>query len=155
MVLKSLAEGTGKNCFTDQLCNLIAQYSHNNISDFERDVVGNFNASLENCKLLVLNEMTNSQEQRNSNFDKMKSYITDSTLTINEKGEKARHSTNVLNFIVCTNQIQPVQISQRDRRYFVLEVSEEKVKNVQYFRPLFQSFKNEHFYPQLLNFFLS
>ncbi|KAA6310048.1 MAG: hypothetical protein EZS28_056385, partial [Streblomastix strix] len=61
-------QGTGKNTFTDVLCDLMAGYSAKNITDIE-EITGNFNAVIENKSLIVLNELKNFTEQRalNSN----------------------------------------------------------------------------------------
>ncbi len=40
--------------------------------------------------LMVLNEMRNTNENRNTNYDCMKSVITDNVVRINEKNEKRR-----------------------------------------------------------------
>lgn len=88
MILRS-DQGTGKNIFTNTICNLIKQYSHSSISDID-EIVGQFNSSLENCMLMILNEMRNTNENRNTNYDCMKSIITDNVVRINEKNEKRR-----------------------------------------------------------------
>ena len=87
-------QGSGKNTFfTDIICQLMARYANNNITDIE-DIVGKFNASLENKKLIVVNELKSVDMNKQLNSDALKSVITDRTININQKNL-------VMSYIVC------------------------------------------------------
>ena len=85
LVLKGL-QGTGKNTFTGILCELLAGYSAENVTDMN-EFTGQFNSVVEGRMLLVLNECKNSGEDRLANFDALKSLITDKSIRINEKNQ--------------------------------------------------------------------
>ena len=53
---------------------------------------------------------------------------------------------------ICSNEFNPILISENDRRYVVTEVSNSMKKNAIYFRNLFNSF-DEEFYINLFNYF--
>ncbi|KAA6398240.1 MAG: hypothetical protein EZS28_006237 [Streblomastix strix] len=83
IILKGL-QGIGKNVSTNVLCELLADYSSNNITDID-DFVGKFNTAIENKLLAIVNEMKYFGESRMSNMDALKSIITESSFEINEK----------------------------------------------------------------------
>jgi hypothetical protein len=102
--------------------------------------------------LIVLNELQNSGENRLSNFDALKSILTDNTIRVNEKNQPRRTAQNVANFIFVTNNAFPVKIEVSDRRYVVLVVSGHRAKDFGYFNNLIRSFTSE-FYTDLLTFY--
>ncbi|OHS94435.1 hypothetical protein TRFO_39364 [Tritrichomonas foetus] len=146
-------QGIGKNAFfTDVLCKWIGRYAYDNITTIE-ELTGQFNSCLENSMLIVLNEMMNFVEGRNSNFDVLKSIITDPIIRINEKNLPRRTAQNVSNFIFCSNNVIPVKITEGDRRYVAYDVSDRMKCAFQYFNELAKCFTPE-FYSNLLGFFL-
>ncbi|OHS94020.1 Poxvirus D5 protein [Tritrichomonas foetus] len=145
-------QGIGKNVFTDVICKLIGRYAHDNITTVE-ELTGQFNSCLENSMLIVLNEMMNYGEGRSSNFDALKSIITDPIIRINEKCQPRRTAQNVANIIFCSNNAVPVKITEGDRRYVVYDVSEKMKGCFDYFKELCSSFTPE-FYSHLLSYFL-
>lgn len=146
-------QGTGKTIFTDIIAKLFGEYANNNLSDVDL-ITGQFNTELENKILIVLNEFnvqdktTNKRSIRN----KMKTYITDDHITINRKNVNPYKVENVSNFIIVTNDKNPIWIEDGDRRYVVLDVSDEVKDNVDYFNNLFASLTDD-FYKNLFNYF--
>jgi predicted house-cleaning NTP pyrophosphatase (Maf/HAM1 superfamily) len=100
IVLKGI-QGAGKNVFTDVLCELLSGYSKRNVTQIA-ELTGTFNSIVENQMLIVLNELQNSGENRLSNFDALKSIVTDNTVRVNEKNQPRRTAQNVANFIFVT-----------------------------------------------------
>ena len=145
--------GAGKTIFTDIITKLFGEYADDNLSDVDL-ITGQFNTGLENKILIVLNEFnvqdktTNKRSIRN----KMKTYITDNTITINRKNVNPYKVENVSNFIIVTNDKNPICIEEGDRRYVVLDVSDEVKNNVDYFNKLFASITDD-FYKHLFNNF--
>lgn len=146
-------QGTGKTIFTDIIAKLFGEYANKNVSDVDL-ITGQFNTELENKILIVLNEFnvqdktTNKRSIRN----KMKSYITDDSITINRKNVTPYKIENVSNFIIVTNDNNPISIEVGDRRYVVLDVSDKMKNNVDYFNKLFASLTDD-FYKNLFNYF--
>ena len=146
------SEGTGKGTFTDVLSNVLGPYANSNLTDISL-ITGKFNSSLEDKKLIVCNEMSDSDSSsKYFNSDSLKSVITDTRATINAKNMKARERENVVNLIIVSNHCDPVKITNKDRRYLVLETSEKYINNLDHFAALQECFTNE-FYDHLYNFF--
>ena len=100
--------------------------------------------------LIVLNELSNFGSQ--TNFNALKSIITDNVIRINEKNQPRRTAENVANFIFVTNNSFPVNIEAGDRRYVVMYVNALHKGDIEYFTKLNKSFTKE-FYDNLLTFF--
>lgn len=146
-------EGTGKTMFTTVICKLFGNYSLSNIASID-DVVGQFNAITENKILVVLNELSAAENTANkkSIHNKLKTLITDNINVLNRKGIDQYESENVSNYMICSNEFNPLIISENDRRYVVTEVDNSKRGNTTYFSKLFNSF-DEEFYINLYNYF--
>ena len=152
LVLKGL-QGIGKNTFTDVICEILAGYSENNVTEMN-ELTGNFNSVVEDKMLIVLNELKNHGEERMANFNALKSIITDKTIRINEKNQPRRTSENVANFIFCTNNAYPVKIEAGDRRYVVLTASEKYKNNFDYWNEIYALLKKPEFYDSLTTYFI-
>lgn len=146
-------EGAGKGTFfTDVLCKLMSKYANKNITNMD-SVVGKFNPAPENKKLLVCNEASSAEKNKFTNFDALKSLITEDQIDINQKNEKIRTVQNVCNLIIVSNHFAPVKITKNDRRYVVTEVSEKYKNNWGYFGALANDF-DQDFYENLYTFFM-
>lgn len=147
-------QGTGKNSFfTNVICKLMARYANENVTNIE-SIVGKFNATLENKKLLILNELQSVDMNKFLNSDALKSVITDKVININQKNEPMRVTENVANFIMVSNNSIPVKIDSSDRRYMVTKTSDKYKGNFDYFEKLNTSFTPE-FYENLFTFFMT
>lgn len=146
-------EGTGKTMFTTVICKLFGNYALSNIASID-DVVGQFNSVTENKMIVVLNEVNAAENTANKKaiHNKLKTLITEDINIINRKGIDQYEAENVSNYIICSNEFNPILISENDRRYVVTEVSNGVKKNTIYFRNLFNSFDGE-FYINLYNYF--
>ena len=69
---------TGKNTFTNVLCNLFGRYAIPNITDINH-VIGKFNTVFEYKRLVICNELERVSASNRINFDRLKSIITDKT----------------------------------------------------------------------------
>jgi len=147
-------QGTGKNAFfTDVICKLMARYANKNVTKIE-DVVGKFNAILQNKKLTILNELQSADTTKLLNCDALKSDITEDTIVINEKNEPMRECENVSNFIMVSNHDFPVKIEATDRRFAVFRVGDKHKQDFEYFEDLANKFTPE-FYENLFTFFMT
>lgn len=134
LVLKGF-QGSGKNTFTDVICEVLNGYSVANVTDIN-ELTGQFNAVVEHKMLLVLNEMKNAGDDRLANFNALKSIITDREIRVNEKHQPRRTAENVANLIFCTNNEFPVKIEMSDRRYLVINVSSKRIGDYSYWSSL-------------------
>ncbi len=123
IVIPSNTQGNGKN---------LALKAHSEImedlyfSTAQIDqIVGNFNPSAEGRLLINLNECTWGGRKSQSGI--LKALITEDTMTINNKNIKPYMIENYSNVIITSNDENPIEIEKNDRRYFVLDIKEEKL----------------------------
>ena len=91
-------------------------------------VTTNFNAFLENALFVVFEEAdTRSVENRAELSAKLKHWITDSTIEINQKGVATYSAENYTNFLFFSNERTPVVVSSTDRRYNIAERQEQRL----------------------------
>jgi hypothetical protein len=157
-------QGTGKNFYTNTLCNLWGNLWSNpnvKISQVTDDKAATI---VKYRKLVVCNELpkwSNSNPNRKE-WETLKSRITDETLKVRAMYQDYGNYQlrNVSNYIFCTNNIDALPLSQDDRRFFILKVKtlfdpktqqDEKVK---YFSDLGKLTETEWFKRNLLTYFL-
>jgi tRNA-dihydrouridine synthase len=147
-------EGAGKGIYTELLCDLWGnEWVARNINDIAQ-MTGDNNRTLIGFKKLIVPNELQSLEHGKSNFDKMKTIISDDVITLRDLFEKPVTMRNVSNFIFSTNNYDSIKMGLKDRRYFVPAVSAETVGQIDaYFGPLKASF-TEEMKKHLLNYFL-
>ena len=145
-------QGTGKNVFTNILCDLLKRYSNRNITNIDH-IIGKFNTSIENMKLIVCNELSSAETNKYLNSESLKSVITDKEINIEEKNISPRVAENVCNLILVSNNDVPVKLEYGDRRYVVSCSSSKYKGNNTYFTQLCASFDRD-FYNNLFTFFM-
>ena len=138
--------------FTDILCDLLNRYSNRNITNIDH-IIGKFNTSIENMKLIVCNELSSAETNKYLNSDSLKSVITEKTITIEEKNLSPRIAENVCNLILVSNNDVPVKLEYGDRRYVVSCSSSKYKGNDAYFAQLCSSFDRD-FYNNLFTYFM-
>ena len=144
-------QGTGKNVFTNVLCDLMKKYSNRNLTNID-NIVGKFNASIENKTLIVCNELSSAESNKYLNSDALKSVITENTIDINQKNMPVRTAENVCNLILVSNDFIPIKIEQGDRRYVVTEVSDKYKGDFDYFEQLCATLDSKNFRNNLFTF---
>lgn len=145
-------QGTGKNTFTDVICNLMNRYSLRNLTDIGH-LVGRFNSVVENNKLIVCNEMASADRNIRLNSDALKSIITDKETGVESKYVEVRFVQNVVNLIILSNHFDPVKVEKLDRRYVICETNDSHANDRKYFGEMIKSFTPE-FYQHLFTFFM-
>ena len=96
-----------------------------------RDVWGNFNSQMKNAFLVNLSEL--SSKETKGCEDQFKALITDSAMTINEKGVAQYTITSHHKFITTTNNDNPTKIKDGERRHVTIRSSDELIGNKVYF----------------------
>ena len=135
-------QGTGKNTFTDFLVNKVLS-PNIAVSTEDPDVMGVYNSILEGKVLLVLEEMRSSDKYDwASHSGSLKTMITESRITIKEKYIKACPVENYLNIIINTNK-NAIKLEGTDRRYFVANVSDKRMGDMEYFKNLHDKYLNK------------
>ncbi|GHW13462.1 hypothetical protein FXF10_06360 [Vibrio cholerae] len=148
VVLKSEARGTGKSTVSVLMEKLLGQYAMR-IQD-SKHLLGAFNSHLANKLFVTIEEAFWSGSPKDAG--KFRTLITDSTMTIEAKGKDAIEVDSYHRFLMCTNNEWAVPAHQQERRFFVLEVSDCKQQNNEYFRELYADIEEPETIGQLFNF---
>jgi hypothetical protein len=138
VVLKSRLEGTGKTTVGQWLCSMFGD--HGMMLNTPAQLVGKFNAHLENKSLIVVNEPSWAGDKDAA--AKLKSMVTDPTLTIERKHGGIYSLPNVLHFLFTTNADWAVPAGAGARRFFVLDVDPAKAGDADYFNALYAEADN-------------
>lgn len=94
-------------------------------------LVGNFNAHLRDVCFLFADEAFFAGDMRNKSV--LKSLITDDQMTVEPKGVDAEMSHNYLHIMMASNEHWVVPAGEDERRYLILQVSDRKHQNSEYF----------------------
>lgn len=122
-------KGVGKSIFVKQLGALFGQH-YMQVSD-AKHLVGNFNAHLRDTVLLFADEAFFAGDKRHESI--LKTIVTEEHLVIEAKGVDAEVSPSCLHLIMASNSEWVVPASSDERRYFVLDVKDNKMQDTDYF----------------------
>jgi putative DNA primase/helicase len=132
IALMSTKQGAGKNIFWNFIGrHIIGKQYFMVLNDLDQ-LTGKFNGVNENKILTVCDEIGNFGGAYRSN-DKLKNIITQDDQIIERKGFDAASVADYNNFVGFSNNEWPWKIESGDRRHLVLEVSNEKVGDKDYF----------------------
>lgn len=93
-----------------------------------RDVWGNFNGKMKDCFIVNLNEL--SLKELKDFEGEFKKLVTESSLTINEKGISQYDIKSFHRFFITSNSQMPIKPG---RRAFIIRCSDELISNTEYF----------------------
>ena len=119
-------EGAGKGTFTDFFRQYVLGNGISHVYVGINEILEKHNTNKSGKKLSIVNEMGSTREEFVSNYDKVKPLITDPIVTENPKGKTIIQVDNIMNVIMCTNHKNSLYISESDRRYTCIEVSNAK-----------------------------
>jgi putative DNA primase/helicase len=109
-------EGTGKNLFWGAVR---AIYGDHAGVITQMQLQGQFNTWLSAKLFLIANEVVTRHEMRH-HVGYLKNLITEPEIYINRKMVDERREENHANMVFLSNELQPLQINPRDRRYMVI-----------------------------------
>jgi len=135
MIVLTGKQGCGKNTFTNIISTLARGYSRPNVTSIDH-ISGKFNASVLGMILIIGNEWTSASVNKHIDKGRHKGVITEDTIEIERKGVDPFTAINCCNFIINSNEQDPVIIEQNDRRHIVTEVSEKYMQDEKYFGKL-------------------
>ena len=123
IVIPSKTQGNGKNLGLKAHSEIMKDlyYSTANIEE----IVGTFNPSAEGRLLINLNECTWGGRKSQSGI--LKALVTEDKMTINNKNVKPYMIENYSNVIITSNDTNPIEIDKSNRRYYVIDIKEEKL----------------------------
>ena len=127
-------EGIGKGLIIQMLRKMMGRNKVYESTAPSRDCWGAYNAIMANSFLINLNEM--SKKEALGADGQIKALITDSSLTINNKGVDAFEVESYHRFIIFSNKDDPINSKKDDRRNLIIRASDEKIGNTEYFDSL-------------------
>lgn len=131
--------GTGKGLFVTILGKLFGRHFLHIVQ--RSQLTGNFNAHFREAYLVFADESFFAGDKQMEGA--LKSLITEDTLMIEQKGIDAFPIKNFTNFIFATNNEQAVPAGQDERRFFVLNVSDKKQQDHDYFAAIIKQMLEE------------
>jgi hypothetical protein len=124
VLLISETQGIGKGTLGEKI--LAPLVGEDNVSTpTENEIVeSNFNYWLAHKRLAVVHEIYAGHSSKA--YNKLKSIITDRTVTVSKKYMANYDVENWMHIFACSNSMRAIQLSGDDRRWFVPKVTEEK-----------------------------
>lgn len=121
--------GTGKGAFCKHFGSLFGRHFLQ-VSD-SKHLVGSFNAHLRDCVVIFGDEAFFAGDKKHESV--LKSLVTEPYLTIEAKGVDVIMAPNYTHVILASNSQWVVPAGSNERRYFALDVGEEKMQDKKYF----------------------
>jgi hypothetical protein len=122
-------QGAGKSTLIVLLRKILGNRCVFECTKPSRDVYGMFNGGMMSAYLVVLSEI---KDKDTKDYDsELKGLITESHMLINRKGRDQESINSYHKFIICTNHMDPMTLTIRDRRYFYLRCSDEKCEETE------------------------
>jgi Family of unknown function (DUF5906) len=130
--------GTGKGTVANAMCKLFGQHALQ-ISSAEH-LVGRFNGHLRDTVLLFADE---AYWPGNKGAEgTIKRLVTEPTIFIEAKGRDGVEVPNLLHVMMASNEDWVVPAGERERRYFVLKVSDDKLQDHEWFKAINEQLEN-------------
>jgi hypothetical protein len=123
LVVWSTMQGVGKNLFFECIRSIIGDHHSTTIG--KNELSSQFSGWAKS-KIFVLGDEVLGVDKR-VDADRLKVFITGTTIQHNEKHQPTIEQENLLNFVFLSNHCNAVYIGNNDRRYFVVEVTAGKL----------------------------
>lgn len=134
-------EGGGKGTFMELMKVLLGDVKVMITARPEKYVWGDFNTLMASAFLVGLDEMSKSVTTSAVEF--IKNLITDVKMTINDKGHSAYTINSYHHFMMMTNKNDGgIITTQGDRRKLMIRISDELVRDTEYFNKFYAYLKN-------------
>ena len=133
IVLKG-KQGCGKSILFDNFANKIIGIDYSiSTGNAERHLLGGFNSCIFNKLFAVCNEIGNDMRGL---MDKLKDLATTPNIVIEKKNKDPIRNPNYINIVMTTNNNNPLDIAEDDRRICWLNCNSCYIGNVEYFKIL-------------------
>jgi uncharacterized protein DUF5906/DNA primase RepB-like protein len=129
--------GTGKGTLGKALCRIFGQHALH-VSNPEH-LVGRFNAHLRQCCFLFADEAYGPKDKTAEGV--LKRFITEDTLTIEQKGRDPIEPPNTLHVMMASNNDWVVPAGEYERRFVVQKVSDVHRQEKEWFEPLYKQMR--------------
>jgi hypothetical protein len=132
VVMRSDAQGVGKSRFAEYVGSLLGR--HFRPVAHGHHIHGNFNSHLKDTLLLFGDEAVWGGDRSTESI--LKQMISEPTMIVEMKGKDVFEIKNYLRLMLATNSEWAAPVSLTDRRYFVLDVSESRRNDYDFFKKL-------------------
>ena len=132
VVFRSDAQGVGKSRFAEYVGSLLGR--HFRTVTHGSHIHGNFNSHLKDTLMLFGDEAVWGGDRSTESI--LKQLITEPSMIIEMKGKDVFAVRSYLRLMLATNSEWAAPVSLSDRRYFVLEVSESRRNDYDFFKKL-------------------
>jgi hypothetical protein len=124
LVFFSVMEGNGKSIIGLVLQTILGK-CYREITDLNLE--SQFNSWAVGTTLALLNETEPSKYDRRKQAARLRNWVTNETIEINEKHRVTYHVPNFVRYILTTNQPDAVTLSRYDRRLTIVEFPEQRL----------------------------
>ncbi|GBC13564.1 poxvirus D5 protein [Rhizophagus irregularis DAOM 181602=DAOM 197198] len=145
----------GKNILTDFIGERILGRENFLSTTRLEDVMGRFNAAVRAKKLIILNECDMSGKEWHGANNRLKSLITESYISIEEKGIDVKVIDDFAGYMILSNHAMPIRIEMGDERFVALNVSAKYKGNREYFGSLVKVLENPDTASSFMSYLLS
>ena len=128
-------KGTGKSTLIEILAEIVGKEYFTPVNDIQR-LTSNFNSQFEKSIFIGIEEVVSAAGDYHKVQNILKSLITEDYKMIEKKGIDAYPVDCYNNIIISTNGANPVQITEDNRRYLVLDISNDRKGDHKYFKNL-------------------
>lgn len=132
-LLISEAQGIGKGTLGERILAPLVGASNVSYPSESEIVDSNYNYWAAHKRLAVVHEIYAGHSAKA--YNKLKSIITDRTITVSKKYQANYEIENWIHILACSNSTRAIQLSMDDRRWFVPKLTEEK-KPAKYWQAL-------------------
>jgi hypothetical protein len=147
------SEGAGKGTVMELMARMMGSKKTLVTTTPSETVWGSFNTLMSQCFFVNLNEL--SKKETLHSEGKIKGLITDSQLTINDKGISAYVIYSCHRFIATTQSEDPVKTKKDDRRNIIIRSSDELCNNKEYFINIREKLENINVMRTIYDYFMS
>lgn len=142
--------GTGKSFFAKHLGKLLGRHFLQ-VAD-SKHLVGSFNAHLRDTVLLFGDEAFFAGDKKHESV--LKTLVTEEHLIVEGKGLDAEPAPNYVHLVLASNEDWVVPAGLDERRFFVMEVGEDRIQDHNYFKQIKEDLESGG-YENLLHYLLT
>jgi len=146
-------EGAGKGTFTKTIESIMGGKKCFETTNPVRDVFGSFNGQMADSFFVNINEI--GKKDLVEYMGLLKGLITDKPLTINKKGIEPYKINSFHRFVFTTNNMDPIDINQDNRRFWIIRCSDELKGNSEYFNKFNQLINDPCFIKSIYSYFMN
>ena len=151
LILIQGRQGTGKTYIAETVAEIFKGYEVANGS--MNDLTAKFNIQHLGMVLYIANEIKDADRSEKSVYNTLKTKITDTPITYEEKGITTFYGQNSLNIICASNYAKPILVDMDDRRIFNVKTSSKHAKDKSYWSTYFKVRDETGFYENLTYYF--